>query len=334
MIGIYLICMILFPCCVLCPMYKQKNNRNELLSIENSNVIKGIAICFVMLAHLVDALERKHAIGILKIYTVLGGMGVLLFFFLSGYGLYKGYANKTPSKNYIVKRMKNVVIPYLIVKTIYYVIICILDHEKLTTRDFLLNYTDWFIVVILIEYLLFYIVWLVSYKMGKKCSVAMNFLLSILLAIVFWRVGLVARWYNGLILFPIGMLIAKHEKKIISFMNSEYLLKLGAALFGFMVMGGLFTVFKGALWADFIKMIAGMFLAIVVCFVFMKLELRTVVMKYIGKQSLYFYIIHLCLMKLLDMYDIGAYAYFYLVLAITFVVTWIFEKIVSFILKN
>lgn len=88
---------ILFPVVVLAKI--KKVSGIVLLDKDDIDVIKGIATCFVMIAHMINELKISEVkiSSFLDIFTVTGGMGVLLFFFVSGYGIYKGYSDRKPT---------------------------------------------------------------------------------------------------------------------------------------------------------------------------------------------------------------------------------------------
>lgn len=122
MIGIYLICFIVFPIAVFINAHKTYSV-DRFLDKQDVDIIKGIATCFVILAHLTIQLGPMSGCNrILNIFNVMGGMGVLLFFFVSGYGLYSGYKNKRVGAIYWKKRLINMYLPCVIIQLIFYLI--------------------------------------------------------------------------------------------------------------------------------------------------------------------------------------------------------------------
>lgn len=97
MVGIYIVSFFLFPLSVFMQARRGRTG-NVFLEKEDSNFIRGVAACFVILAHLMDILIEEGMGGdsLLRIFDVTGGMGVLLFFFVSGYGIFKEYSHKKP----------------------------------------------------------------------------------------------------------------------------------------------------------------------------------------------------------------------------------------------
>lgn len=334
MLGIYVCCFIVFPLLLIIPIRRNENvTSGKILNIADSNMIKGMAICFVMLSHLVSSLESVHNITVLRAYTVLGGMGVLLFFFLSGYGLYNGYAHKEPDKVFVKKRIKNVVYPYVVMKLFFYLVEVGLDKDRFAIQYFVSNFLDWFIVVILLEYCIFFVAWALC-KRSEQKLILYSFIANIVVFIFFVQLGLTERWYNGLMLFPVGMLIARNEDSIAEFFRRKWLIKLIINLVLFSILGVVFVIYKGQLWADIVKGIAGISLSIFLCGVFVRYKLESPIMRYVGRDSLYYYIIHLNVMLILEKIGLTSVVWnFYLTILITILLVWVFKYFVSCSLK-
>lgn len=345
MIGIYIIFALLFPICVLYGIRKKKTESIVLLDKTESMEIRGIATCFVIMAHTSNLIIENDIpyAGLLRVFSVLGGMGVLLFFFISGYGIYKGYADKKPSVEFLKKRILNVVIPYLMMKICFSTISLIINIDKTSLKDVALGFlSDWFIDVILIQYLLFYFSWKLSRhndSNDKTILCITNFIFNIIVAVIFWRAGLIARWYNGLLLFPFGMLVAHYEKNIIVIWNKRWWFNLALSTVIFLVLSITFTISRGNLWGDFAKTFAGIFLSLIVCEFFVRYKLNSKIMQYIGKDSLYYYIVHLSMITILsDMQLTNVILEVYFILILTFVAvtlfTFIWKKMLVFLKGN
>ena len=144
----------------------RKAEVQNLLTVDQSKQLKGLAIIFIILGHLwvhvVDSLPK----------ILLGGEGVAMFLLLSGYGLTASYKNRgmVPGA-YLMARLRRVMIPYW-VTTVFLVTLdyFILNRTyslqdigmtmlgvniNVTTRY--IDYVRWFITFILIWYILFII---------------------------------------------------------------------------------------------------------------------------------------------------------------------------------
>ncbi|VVC04469.1 Photosystem I assembly protein Ycf3 [Candidatus Burarchaeum australiense] len=83
---------------------------------ETSNLLKGIAIILIVLAHAI----RNFSIPLISLVTSPAELGVFAFLFLSGYGICKSYGlSGIDARKYLAKRFRRVVVPYWVVLTIY-----------------------------------------------------------------------------------------------------------------------------------------------------------------------------------------------------------------------
>ena len=119
-----------------------------------------------------------------------------------------------------------------------------------------------------------------------------TFVLSLALMAVFMTLKLAPRWYNGLLLFWFGCVAAKYQKKILSFLKRKYYLQLCLSIIGIMLGAVLYTLLKGKAWAECFKIISGIFLAVFLMVFFIKMSTQSSVLFWIGKRSLFIYIIH------------------------------------------
>lgn len=181
----------------------------NLISKNTSYFIRGIAIIMVVMSHYFAAAESVFGDTlIVRIISSLGDPGVGIFFFLSGYALYKGYENRKPDGKYVLKRFKNTYFPYLVIEFLIILYAGEIDGPK-RILHLLLGRDSWFIVTILIFYIVFFFagkflrlkVWLVSV-----------FVLGMTLFL--YRMNYAIFWYNVDWCFPFGMIVANISTKI------------------------------------------------------------------------------------------------------------------------
>ena len=151
-----------------------------MISKNESNNLKGIAIILVMLGHLV-ATQQIH---LPKEFRYFATFSVSIFLILSGYGLTKSYL-ADGLKNFIRKRISSVYIPFLITSIILFLLFHKNNHstfELIKTitflnKDLTLDGTMWFIYYILIWYTAFYITF--KLKSNNIIKVTLLFFLSL-----------------------------------------------------------------------------------------------------------------------------------------------------------
>lgn len=170
------------------------------LTNEKSNYLKGLAILFILLGHI-------------GVFRYGGFIGVGLFLFLSGYGLYFSYT-KNGLKKYWQKRITKVLIPYWIFNTIWIIIDIILKNRPgimaiigsyLTYKN-IIDITMWYISFLMVWYVLFYLI----FKIAKTKIVQFIFLgASIAVMYILSRMGIFglgggAQFY--VLMFPLGII--------------------------------------------------------------------------------------------------------------------------------
>ncbi len=336
MIWIYSICYLIFPILILPKLRRQEIGKQELINRGETNLLKGIATIFVILAHLTIPIDTEVNSYFLKPFSVLGGIGVLIFFFLSGYGIYQAYEKGGGRKYFIKKRIIGMYIPYVIIKLLFLFANLVLGTMKMGMAciSYVL-YGDWFIDVILIEYFIFYIMWCLQEKIGINRALLLNYIVNMAVIISFIVYGMNPRWYNGLLLFPIGMTVARNEKKIQKIIDNNCVKFTISNLFGFCLAGVIFTYFKGCLWADFIKTSSGLFCVMFICGILRKISCGSKILIYIGEHSLYYYIVHIHLIDLAENLNLfNAKNMFLVIIATTAVLVEAIYRIISDLVTN
>lgn len=132
-------------------------NEMKPLSKEHFKYIKGIAILAVIVAHVGNFSGRTW-------FTPLGGIGVALFLFCSGYGLLTSYYQKG-LKGFWRNKLISIYLPFAFVEIIAAIIYRHPFLDVLLNLVFIkrLNPLGWYMQYLAVCYILFYVVvWLVS----------------------------------------------------------------------------------------------------------------------------------------------------------------------------
>ncbi|WP_175560363.1 acyltransferase family protein [Butyrivibrio sp. YAB3001] len=262
-------------------------DRNDGISL------KGIAAFFVIASHLYvyggfKSIEEgliAHLIG--TMVTQLGGIGVLIFLFVSGYGIQEGYNTKKVGKQYLLNRIRKVWMPYLCIKFLFIVIGKIFNVRNIIKAE------DWFIFVITFEYIVYYLVRKVT---ENKKSIVFGML-------VFNAVGsflciclcFPAKYFNSMWLFVVGVVFSCYQKKIVFLLKKNILFNSFLALICFLCLGIIFTIFKGQFFCEACKPVSGIALVVFLCCILRNIELKSPVLKWGGKNSLQLYVVHVSL---------------------------------------
>ncbi len=301
-IVINLICCIAFPVFVFwkARIYGQNSWNTNALTRDDTWAMRGIAAFFVLFAHLLIAMSEAGIgkLGPAVLYKWCGGLGVCVFFFVSGYGLWVSYEKKKIQIDFIKKRMMGMLPTYFLIRII--AIICLrkfeLGGEYTLLYLFSLRESAWFVVEILLIYLFFYIVM----RYGRNHAILNIFIALFVMSVVFLLFDLEPRWYNANLNFGFGALLAKYRSNYISIVTKNekrfWLISMGMLL----AFGGTaltFSVFKGCLWANAFKLLAGGFFSLSLVNIALKIDLRSKGLLQAGKYSLQFYLLHLIVIE-------------------------------------
>ena len=282
-------------------MSEKRFNENAM-GLEQTKAILGIFSIGIILHHV--ALKTMGDGGAAKVFSPFLGIGYLFvayFFFCSGYGLYKSFlAKEDYLKGFLGKRIIPLLISFFAADTLF-------QLARLSRVDpaFPANTYSWFIFVIVIMYCIFF----ACFKLFKK-----NAELAVLGATILWCIGcrlLYAEtyWYNSVLAFPAGLLLARHEEKINAFVKKCYF-AVGAAfiiitgIFIFlstndMRLYNMFSAINSGISFDAVKEIQTVLqcgCAVLFCgaifIISLKLKLRGKVLSFLGSMTLEIYLVH------------------------------------------
>ena len=210
---------------------KNRKALNNFMSFDQTEQLKGIAIFFVILGHL-----WIH-VSISKPSIVLSGDAVSMFLILSGYGLTRSCeSKKIKFKNFTIKRINRVMIPYWIATALILIFDFILLDKTTEFKSLImtflglnfsvdlwhLDYVRWFVTFILFWYLIFFLGH--NYFENKNRVLFFIIITSIILPIDYYILHF--GWYKfysfpvgcivGIYIVPIESLWQKNRKTIVT----------------------------------------------------------------------------------------------------------------------
>ncbi len=195
----------------------RKRDKWRPLDVLSTDQLRGIAILMVLQGHLWVHVAKEKA------SLILSYEGVALFLFISGFGIAKSLQKDLSLKNYVIKRVNRVMIPYwiatvmilffdyfLINKT-YSVTHIMLSLIGINIYDVLheFDYVRWFITFLLLWYLVTYSLFYIKKKSVVIILIFVIGQLALLLDYYVLHFG----WYQYLA-FPAGVYFALNESKI------------------------------------------------------------------------------------------------------------------------
>ncbi|WP_022774730.1 acyltransferase family protein [Butyrivibrio sp. AE2015] len=228
--------------------FSGKRFNDGFLSLEQTKAIQGfLAIC-IMLHHIAQKTcaswiqPQTRIVHGLDMFVPIGYLLVSVFLFFNGYGVYKSYHTK---ENYLDGFIKKRILPVVLAlytTTVIFFIARLLVGEKMDAKQVVLYLTSiqlcnpntWYVIVLPFFYLAFYF----SFKFIKKDGLAVLATTAFVVLYMllgtridhndYWIRG--EWWYNCVFLFPVGIIFAKFEDKIIPHLKKHYWVYLVAAL--------------------------------------------------------------------------------------------------------
>lgn len=217
-----------------------KGKWNDSLSLSQTKVFQGFLTIGIMLHHIGQKtcaswlFPKSRIIPGLEFFVPIGYIMVSFFLFFNGYGAYKSlHTKKDYLKGFVSKRILPVVLS-LYSTTLIFFIARLLVGEKMDATGVLLylssiklcNPNTWYVIVLPFFYLAFYL----SFRFIKKDGIAVFttcafVVLYMLLGTRIDHNDYLIRgewWWNCVHLFPVGVLFAKYEDKIIPHLRKYY----------------------------------------------------------------------------------------------------------------
>lgn len=282
-----------------------KKNDNSFFDTQTTASLRGVAVLFLIFGHFSFVCLKQ------KMFFNLGGYwAVIIFLFISGYGLYQRYQLNNIRGNFWKKRISNLY-PSLWVTLVLFIL---LDHFLLNLsyplQRILLNMLGihlnefpvinppiWFIQYIMVQYLIY---WLISKfpfpDIFKLISLfVICFCIAILVNVSSINSMCKAWWTLYTIAFPIGVLFGKYQKQIRGFI-AEYLKNQF-----FLLMPLILSLVIFLYWDDFlpdsfylrtIKPLALIIPTILVLIIYERINLQSKFLLFLGNYSYEIYLLH------------------------------------------
>ena len=212
----------------------------EAWTMNQSKAMQVFAALMIILHHLAQTITdcTRVSKGPITIWNSFGILFTSIFFFFSGFGLYKSYKNKENYlDSFLRKRLSRILIPFAITNILYLVTV---SYSRVTgvvdviTSLFgctLINNNAWFLVVLFFLYVAFYICFKHSgSERGAILKLTVFAVLMVIGALLLghdnsqvrghWFMG--EWWYNTTLIFILGIVVAKHENGIKQFLMKHY----------------------------------------------------------------------------------------------------------------
>lgn len=211
----------------------------DFLSLQQTKALQGFAAIGVVFHHIgqntcAPWLPSDNIIHGLEPFVPIGYLLVSLFFFCSGYGLLKSYkAKENYLKGFFLRRALHPLLLLLITDAVSIFLVSFFPSKFPEVSSYviptpfhmggavLINDKSWFIFALLIMYAAF---WLGFRIFSKHRILGISFVIlataGYLVFCDWWMYG--NWWYNSIVLFPIGLLFAEYEKRLVPAIQRNY----------------------------------------------------------------------------------------------------------------
>lgn len=190
-------------------------------------MVKGIAAVAIVVDHFAARSFDAAGSDVLHVYlkglASMGGIGVILFFFISGFGSFQAMERAKNKTIWLVNHVVSIIIIYLLCYISH-----IITYEIVTAgtypiviNDILLDWihlraaltTAWYVRIQLLVYVFLYLTSPVS---RKNVRILLLILLCLGQSILFWRMGFTANWWKSTLCFSLGAAVAVYKREIYS----------------------------------------------------------------------------------------------------------------------
>ncbi|PWJ11783.1 acyltransferase family protein [Ruminococcus flavefaciens] len=327
--------------------------------------LMGFAIVWVMILHCYSKYLRSLGVPVLSFLSEQGNLGVEIFLFLSGIGLYFSMNKNSEIIPFYWRRIKRVIIPWLIISCPYWILKSIIvDHDG--AMVFLENWsgislwtkgitTVWYVSFIIVLYLLYPFL----YRLQKKSPLLIMLLMAAVIAANVVMVKCCSDFYEArekafsrIPIFLVGSLIGERIKnKDMDRRKQFFFLGYAALMLAAYIPGVLrcnydidiMPLSVGKMLARFGGQGAALFVIILLCLLFDKVKMTGVKkgLAFLGGITLEIYLIHVFLSNIIsrtNFVDNKGYPFKFAIMTavvvMSVIVAWIFSKIYNSIVDR
>lgn len=197
-----------------------------LLDYDDTYSLKGIAMLMIIIGHAVNGYPRTDTgyfypgwLDCLHM-ELWAAMGVSIFFFLSGYGMFLALDRRHGSidMKYVISKVKRLFVPLLVYWGVELITLLIFNRHELTAHIFREIFTfsihpdveNWFFKVIVPTYIIMFGLFLT--RMPGSFRVILLFIISSIYILILRKAAFGLWWYNTIIAFPLGALVAYRKE--------------------------------------------------------------------------------------------------------------------------
>lgn len=258
-------------------------NKSYGLTRQNTDSVRGIAIVMIAASHIAQFTSGG---GIANYIVFLwGGMGVAVFFMLSGYGNYFSAQKAIDRFKWLIKRIVQILIPFIFC-FIYVTAVQIIFFHNPVSLDYFRNFvtlsipgtTTWYFKIQILLYALLTLAVIINRDKSHYilCGLVVAYI------IIAYCIKMDNYWYMTSLCFPMGYMAGKYKDKFISGLKSLPFLIISGGLFFATFIG--YRVFGGTV----LQITYFLFLVITVTALLFCFGMSSKVLAFVGTHSVYY----------------------------------------------
>ncbi len=194
----------------------------QFLDYDDTYSLKGIAMLMIIIGHAFNGYPGTDTGYFYPAWLdclhmeLWAAMGVSIFFFMSGYGMFLALDKRQGSIDlkYVISKVRKLFVPLLVYWCIEIVTLLIFNRQELTAHIFREIFTfsmhpdveNWFFKVIVPAYVIMFCLFMT--RIPNTVRVILLFALTAIYILVMRRAGFGLWWYNTILAFPLGSLVA------------------------------------------------------------------------------------------------------------------------------
>lgn len=217
---LYSILVLIFVVMLVSSVHARKHSSDAFMSKAQTTSLRGLAILIVVIHHLGQRLDSALPLMLYLMNFFIGYLAVGLFFFLSGYGNMLSISHMrrsfTGKMTWIAKRVIGLLLIFYVAEAM--ALICdLLSNQPIVPNLWglitlsLSGWDTWYIKIQLLLYVLLFIAWLPD-KLAADARLILLTILAVIAVIVMRQCGLSEYWWNTLLCFPTGALLAQYRQ--------------------------------------------------------------------------------------------------------------------------
>lgn len=329
------LCIVLFIISICACFYKKKNiqknaEKSVIMSKQSTNSIRGIAIIAVFLSHITVYAGLD---GIIQYLSLLGGLGVSIFLFLSGFGNSFSIQRTDCYLLWMLRKTLEIIVPFILsfVLLAFYCFIFKLDaitgYCSITSMVTLTvpGTTTWYLKIQLLCYFMMFLglilintrYYIITFAVSIAYVIISSFFLSDF-------------WWHTVLCFPFGILWKKYREKHRKFLEIKH--------FSLLVMLSGLTMIVMLKYHGFGDAFVHCFFYLLFVFLFIEIAYfrkpYNRICEWIGKKSLPIYLIHIGLFPALITKESNLMIVIFMVVILTILGAIIVDWLSKYIIRN